>query len=500
MTQEHDDAVLGIDLGTSSVKVVLADSSGHLLRTSTHEYPVLRPHPGWAEADPNHWWAAIVTGVAVVTAGIDSTRIRSIGLAGQMHGVVLVDAAGQVVRDAILWADARAELGAYRALPGPLLAGLSNPLSPGMEGPILAWLSAHEPSAMSRAQWAMQPKDWVRGRLTGVWATEPSDASATLLYDVIADDWSDAVLAALGLSRGLLPPMLAHSGVNAGPLRPEAARELGVPAGIAVSAGAGDTPAAALGSGLLQPGTTQLTIGTGVQIVSPVSPPAPSTLPAVDHIVTHLYRDATPHGWYAMAAGLTGGTTLAWVRNLFGIEWDALYAAAGHVARADDPLFLPHVMGERTPYLDTSMRGAWLELNTRHDREAMLYAALEGVAFAVADGLQAMPSAESRPEPVWLAGGGTKDPAWRALLASVLEVELLAVDVPNASARGAALLGSLAAGLLTHGELAQVTRPATKSAGSPRPNPILAARRHRYLSALATGRAATTSKGEPHAS
>ncbi len=494
------DTVLGIDLGTSSVKVVLTDRVGKVLRASTHEYPVLRPHPGWAETEPEAWWSAIVAGVHAVLEGLDPRQVRGIGLSGQMHGVVLVDGRGEVVRPAVLWADARADLATYDRLPAATRARLANPVSPGTAGPILEWLCLREPGSIDRARFALCPKDWVRGRLTGSWATEPSDASATLLYDVISQDWSAEVLAALGVPTRLLPPILAHSGVPAGRLRVEVAGQLGMPADLPVAAGAGDTPAAALGSGLLNPGQAQLTIGTGVQIVAPVEAPSSSHLQPATSIVTHLYRDATPHGWYAMAAGLTGGTTLAWVTRMLAADWQALYAAASHRPQEDDPLFLPHLMGERTPYLDTAMRGAWLGLDARHDREALLYSALEGVAFAVADGLDAMPRSAVANGSLWLAGGGTTSEPWRALLADVLKVELRAVEVPGASARGAALLGAIAAGLIEQDDLTTLTRPSTALAASPTPNPVLDARRERYRTAVAMLRHGISSQGATHAS
>lgn len=429
--------VLGIDLGTSSVKVVLADLFGAILARQGADYPVDRPFPGWAETDPEAWWRAIVSATRAVVAAAPEPP-SAVGLSGQMHGVVLTGADGSPVRPAVLWADSRAGLSGYRSLAPEVGRRLANPLSPGMAGPELAWLHEHEPAAVAAAAHALQPKDWVRARLTGRFQGEPSDASATLLYDVLARAWDDDVVAALGIDRSLLPELLPSAGAEAGRL---VTTDLGLPLGIPVAAGAADTAAAALGSALTEPGTVQLTIGTGVQIVTPVSAPTPGTLP--DQPVTHLYRSATDAGWYAMAAGLTGGQTLDWVRRILGADWAELYGAAARGPHPGDPVFLPHLIGERTPYLDTGMRGAWAGLDARHDRAALLHSALEGVAFAVAEGFDALkvaPGAEVR-----LAGGGTTDPGWRQLLADVLGTPLHPVEVPDASARGAALL---AAGLL----------------------------------------------------
>jgi xylulokinase len=437
--------VLGIDLGTSSVKVVVLDRDGRVVSHAAAGYEVARPRAGWAETDPADWWRAVEEAVArVPTDGVEA-----VGLSGQMHGVVLTAEDGTPTRPAVLWADSRAEpqLARYRGLPDDVRARLANPLSPGMAGPMLAWLNAHEPGAVARAHAALQPKDWLRARLTGTTAAEPSDASATLLYDVLTQDWDDGVVDALGIDRGLLPRILPTAATIAG--------ETGD--GTPVAAGAADTAAAALGAGLTQPGTVQLTIGTGVQLVTPVAAPTRAQL-TIDP-ATHLYRSATDDGWYAMAAGLSGGQTLDWVRRLLGLDWPALYATAARGPRPGDPVFLPHLVGERTPYLDTRMRGAWAGLDVRHDREALCWSALEGVAFAVADAYDALRDARAGLAPadpripptrdggeIRLAGGGSVAPEWRQLLADVLGTPLRPVEVPDASARGAALLAARAAG------------------------------------------------------
>ena len=429
-------SVLGIDLGTSSVKVVVLGRDGRVLAQASGRYDVVRARPGWAETEPEDWWRA--TGEAL--ARVPTDDVAAVGLSGQMHGVVLAAADGTPTRPAVLWADARAEpqLARYRDLPDDVRARLANPLSPGMAGPVLAWLHAHEPDAVTRAQSALQPKDWLRARLTGAVAAEPSDASATLLYDALRQDWDDVVIEALGIRRDLLPRILPTAATVAG----------ATTAGTPVVAGAADTAAAALGAGLTRPGTVQLTIGTGVQLVTPV--PAPTEADLTTDPTTHLYRSATDDGWYAMAAGLSGGQTLDWVRRLLGLDWPALYATAARGPRAGDPVFLPHLVGERTPYLDTRMRGAWAGLDARHDREALAWAALEGVAFGVADAHDALrdaaPATRTATE-IRLAGGGSVAPAWRQLLADVLGTPLRPVEVPDASARGAALLAARAAGL-----------------------------------------------------
>ena len=457
-------ALLGIDLGTSSVKAVVMDLTGALLAQATADYPVSTPHAGWAETDPELWWSAVTTAVHEATATSDA-RIGGIGLSGQMHGVVPTDAAGHPVRPAMLWADARAldQLAVYRNLPAAVAARLGNPLTPGMAGPLLAWLAAHEPTSYRATRWALQPKDWIRYRLTGQFASEPSDASATLLYDIASDTWDLDVVEALGLDPGMLPPLLPHAGALAGDLLASAADQLGLDEGIPVAAGAADTAAAALGSGLTHPDQAQLTIGTGAQIIVPTA----TTERAAGEPVTHLYRAATEKGWYEMAAVLNGGLTLNWVRKLLGATWAELYDSAAAPAQYDDPIFLPHLNGERTPYMDTSLRGSWTGLDPRHDRVSLLRSALEGVAFTIQAALDSLPGVGGRIDHLRLAGGGSTAPAWRQMLADVLGFPLRAVDVPAASGRGAAMLGARAAGSLDEPALLDLLTPDSEPVADP---------------------------------
>jgi xylulokinase len=465
-TRSQRPGLLGIDLGTSSVKAVVIDPDGTLLGQAVADYRVSNPRPGWAETDPADWLAATIAAVrqAVAHAGAD---VRAVGLSGQMHGLVVAAGDGTPVRPAILWSDSRAaaQVAIYRDLPHRVRVRLANPLTPGMAGPMLAWLASHETDAYKTARWALQPKDWLRAQLTGRYATEPSDASATLLYDLTADAWDSQVIDALGLDAAKLPEVLPTASHHAGDLSAHAAGQLGLRPGIPVAAGAADTAAAALGSGLVEQGTAQLTIGTGAQVITPVT--ALSSLTAVAP-VTHLYRAATDRGWYRMAAVLNAGLTLGWVRQVLGVSWPELYAAAAAEPSADDPFFLPHLNGERTPYMDPDLRGAWTDLSPRHDRVNLLRAALEGVAFAISDAVDCVVAADDSVDHLRLAGGGSTDPAWRQVLADVLGRELRAVDVPAASGRGAALLGARAAGLMDEQTLLARLPPVTDVVARPR--------------------------------
>jgi xylulokinase len=320
-----------------------------------------------------------------------------------------------------------------------------------MAGPSLLWLRDHEPDDYASARWALQPKDWLRMRFTGEVAAEPSDASATLLYDLIADEWSHAAVEALGLRAGLLAPLVPSACV-AGTLTTESAGALGLREGLPVAAGAADTAAAMLGAGLLRPGPVQLTVGTGGQIVTPKEEPDPDP-----HGRTHLYRAAVPGLWYSMAAIQNAGLALEWVRKVLGVSWEEVYEEAFAVPPGSGGVaFLPYLSGERTPRFDPGARGAWTGLGLDHTRGHLLRAALEGVAFALREGLEALEDLGVTAHELRLAGGGASGPRgssgepWRQLLADVLgrPLWLLSDEISAvASARGAALLAGLASGI-----------------------------------------------------
>jgi xylulokinase len=435
--------LLGLDLGTGSAKALLLAEDGSILGDGSSPYSVNAPYFGWAESSPDDWWNAIALAVRAAV-GSNGAQVTALGLSGQMHGVVAADAEGRPVRPAILWADTRssAQVEAYRGLGAGLRQLLANPLAPGMAGPILLWLRDHEPNAYEAARWALQPKDWLRFRLTGEAAAEPTDASATLLYDPQADDWAWPVVEHLGLREELLAPLVASDAV-AGTLTEGAAAHLGLRASLPVAAGAGDTAAATLGSGLLDPGPVQLTVGTGGQIVALRAHPTPDPSGR-----THLYRAAGPDRWYAMAAIQNAGLALEWARRLLGASWEEAYAEAFSVPPgAGGVRFLPYLSGERTPHFDFGARGAWVGLGLDHRRGHLLRAALEGVACALREALEALEAAGVRAPELRLAGGGTLEEPWRQLLADVLGRPLLLLSDPFApSGRGAALLAGIATG------------------------------------------------------
>lgn len=435
--------LLGIDLGTGSVKALLLNADGTVLAEASHAYMVQSPKSGWAETDPEAWWAAVAIVVRQVVANV-SHPVAAIGLSGQMHGVVLTDKEGQPLRPAVLWADMRssAVLDVYKQLPTDLQLRLANPITAGMAGPTLVWLRQEEPDIYAAAHWVLQPKDWLRLQLTGEVAAEPSDASGTLLYDVRLDQWALEVMEALQLRTDWLPALVPSSRIT-GYLTDQAAQHLGLEAGIPVVAGAADTTAAMLGSGLLNPGVVQLTIGSGAQIITPLAQPQ-----ADDSLRTHLFRAALPGQWYRLAAIQNAGLALEWVRGILGLSWSEVYEATNAVPLGCEGLtFLPYLTGERTPHLDPHARGTWVGLGLHHKRSHLMWAALEGVAFAIKQGMEAIAIADVPISNLRLAGGGTLEPAWRQLLATVLQVPLYSITVPAASARGAAILAGLGIGI-----------------------------------------------------
>jgi xylulokinase len=435
--------LLGIDLGTSSVKAAVMAEDGAIEQVARETYGVGVPKPGWAETDPADWWLAVRHAVRRLDPK-HLRRIKAIGLAGQMHGVVLTNADGRPLRPAIVWADSRSvgELGSYRRLSPRLRRLLANAPAAGIAGPTLLWIKTHESTQYLNARWALQPKDWLRRQLTGEIYTEPTDASATLLYDLVRDEWSQEVLRELDLRPDLLPDLMPSADV-AGTLTQHAANELGLQPGLPVAAGAADTAASLLGHGVMAPGPVLLTIGTGAQLTS-----VRARFKVDRAMQTHIYRTVEPGKWYSMAATLNAGLALDWVRRLFNVEWDALYAGALEVPPgAGGVTFAPYLVGERNPQSDATARASWMGMGLNHRREHLFRAALEGVAFALRQAMEALETTGISVPQLLLAGGGTEGKEWRQLLADVLNRRLLALATPAGAARGAALLAGVSAGV-----------------------------------------------------
>jgi xylulokinase len=446
-------AVLGIDLGTSGVKVLVTTPDGDVLGRASAGYPVSVPAPGLAEADPGNWWAATrravhaalaeagLVGAGSVGAGLGwagqrRLTVTGLAVAGQMHGLVLVDERGAALRPAILWLDQRAtaEAALYREMPCDYTAPLRNRPSPGMAGPLLCWLATHEPHTVRCSWWALQPKDWLRLRLTGQAATDPTDASGTLMFDLARDAWAEPLIDKLGLPRDKLPPV-RRSAEAAGRLLPGPAAELGLEPGIPVATGAGDTAAALYAAGL-RPDEAMLTLGSGGQWVVPV--PSREQEPVA---ATNLYR-AVGDGCYRLAPVQNVGITLDWVRNLLGVTWEELYAVAARPRRPGAPRFDPYLTPERW---NPGATGAWTGLTLACEREDLVRSALDGVAGLLRQRLDDLRAAGHAPVRAIIGGGGASHPAWRALLEETLDLPLTPASASWLTSAGAARLAAEAA-------------------------------------------------------
>jgi xylulokinase len=430
---------LGIDLGTSGLKVALVREDGELVAEGEAAYQVQAPRTGWAETDPAVWWAALGQVVESMAAHLQTHQVNGIGLAGQMHGVVLCDRAGTPLRPAILWPDRRSQqhLSRWRELSAADRARLSNPIVPGMFGPILSWLVDNEASVVARAGVALLPKDVLRVGLTGEPCSDRSDASATLLWDVTEDAWARDIAARTGVPDRLLPAVVASDQVIG--VTPWLAKTVGGgPYDVPVVAGGGDTPVAMLAAGSQG---LHINLGTGAQVL----------LAGVETNMradpdTHLYGDAEG-GWYAMAAVQNAGLALDWVMAVLGLSWEDLVTVLSTPAPRHGVSFLPFLTGERGALAQPDSRAAWLGLDQATTREDLARAALEALVFTVRRAVELLPAAPaSAAGPVCLTGGGGREPALQQLLADVLGREVQRVEVRSSSATGAAVLAARGTG------------------------------------------------------
>lgn len=429
------DSYLGVDLGTSGIKLVLIGVDGNTLAESEASYPVLRPQPGWAEGDAESWWRAFIAAVGSMGPVLRQHPPRAMAVDGQMHGVVLCDEAGRPVRPAVLWPDRRADLSAWMSLPEPMRARLANPLVPGMYGPILAWLAEHEPEAIARAHVALLPKDVLRARMGGGIGTDRSDASATLLWDLPADRWAMDVTAHTGVPAALIPQVHESAQVvgnssSLAELVPGYARDL------PLAAGAGDTPAALLATGLN--GATLINLGSGAQVLRVTDQPTSIANPA-----SHTYADADS-GWYRMAAVQNAGLAVQWVLQVFGSDWSHATSLSGRLDTHKTVSFIPFLTGERGGVAAPTSRGAWVGLDSSTSRDDMILAAVEAMLFTVRRGWELL--GDDASGPVKLSGGGGRTSAIQQLLADLLQRPVQRLDIRSASATGAAMLAARAVG------------------------------------------------------
>lgn len=443
--------VLGIDVSTTATKALLIDAAGAVVASASTEYPFETPRPLWSEQDPALWWEGAARSIraALGDSGIDPGAVRAVGLTGQMHGLVLLGEAGEVLRPAILWNDGRsgAECDLIRERLGEerLLEITGNDALTGFTAPKILWVRRHEPEVFARTRHVLLPKDYLRYRLTGALATDKAGAAGTLLMDLRRRDWSEEVLEALEIPRGWLPP--THEGPEVtGRISPEAAEATGLRAGTPVVAGGGDQAAGAVGVGAVREGIVSLVLGTsGVVFATSEAP----RLEAEGRL--HAFCHALPGRWHLMGVMLSAAGSLRWWRDTAapGVPFAELLAPAEAVPPgAEGLLYLPYLSGERTPHADPLARGAFVGLTVRHRREHLTRAVIEGVSLGLRDGFALMQGA-GLPEAseVRVSGGGAQSPLWRQILADVLGTPLTTVNTTEGAAYGAALLAGVGAGL-----------------------------------------------------
>jgi len=440
---------LGIDLGTSEVKLLLLDGAAQIIGQAGMPLSMSRPQALWAEQAPQDWWAAADAAAAKLRQAHPQqfAQIRAIGLSGQMHGAVLLDAQDQVLRPAILWNDGRshAECAELSARAPRLHAIAGNLAMPGFTAPKLLWVRRHEPEVFAKVASVLLPKDYLRLRLSGEKVSDPSDAAGTLWLDVAARDWSDELLAASYLSRAQMPRLVEASEPSA-MLSPEIAKAWGLGPDVVIAGGAGDNAASAIGIGAVQPGDGFISLGTSgvLFVVNDRYRPNPES-------AVHAFCHALPQRWHQMSVMLSAASCLKWFVQLSGAADEVALlrdvAALPVDAWQGAPIFLPYLAGERTPHNDPFAQGLFFGLTHESTRALCAYAVLEGVAFGLADGLAALQASGTEVARLSLVGGGARSALWAQLIADVLNVEILVHAGGEAGgALGAARLGWLAAG------------------------------------------------------
>ncbi len=454
--------LLGVDLGTSGTKTVLFDENGQVLASKTIEYPLLQPKNGWAEQDPMFWYDATINSVKHVLneSKVDSKDVVALSIAGQMHGLVMLDENGKVLRNAILWCDARTQkqCDEITALVGKkrLIEINANPALSGFTAPKILWVRENEPEIYKKCKTILLPKDFVRYMLTGKKAMEISDASGTNLLDITNRVWSDEILEKLSIDKSLLPPLIESAEV-AGYITKEIAEATGLKEGTIVAGGAGDNAAAALGTGVCSEGDAFVTLGTSGVIFAHTNKPAIDPLGRV-----HTFCAAVKNSWTAMSCTLAAGLSLRWARDEFYSfekaeeekKGEDVYnlmtkKAAECPIGSDGLIYLPYLMGERSPVLDPNARGVFFGLTARHTKAHMTRAVLEGITLSQRHNLDVLNQMGIEPRNLTACGGGAQSPFWRQLLADILKCHIVTTTSKEGPALGAAILAGVAAGVFS---------------------------------------------------
>jgi xylulokinase len=481
--------LLGVDLGTTGVKVFLVpvhlDLDHEDTAEVTVEYPLSFPHPGWSEQNPEDWWEGTATAIRTLLdrAGIDAGSIVGLALSGQMHGATLLDEHGAVLRPCILWNDQRSAPQCAQLMDriglSQMLEWVGNPALAGFTAPKLLWVREHEPDVFARVAMVLLPKDYINLCLTGELATDFSDASGTLLFDIANRRWSDEMLSACDISRDILPEALPSTAV-VGRVSQEAARITGLAAGMPVVAGAADNAAAAVGAGTIASGDLLTSLGTSGTVVAPLAEPQIDPRGRL-----HTFCHAVPDTWYLMGVVLSAGGSLRWFRDALAADvrsraemeqrnaYDLLAEEAISVPAGSDRLiFLPYLTGERTPHGDAFARGVFVGLSLVHSRAHLFRSVLEGVTFALADSLVIMRALGVEAGSVRVTGGGARSALWRQILADVFETPVFPAPTSAGPALGAAVLAGVGVGAFS--SVSEAARRLTSHGHESRPRPEVA--------------------------
>jgi len=459
---------LGIDVGTGGTRALLWDERGAVRAGFTAPHEDMRmERPLWAEQRPENWWDAAVDAIrgVLAEAGLSGKPVRGIGLSGQMHGLVILDSANQVIRPSLIWCDQRsqAQVDAVNQKLGRerILEFIANPVLTGFTLPKLLWVRDNEPRNFERVRKMLLPKDYVRFRLTGEFASEVSDASGTAVFDVVRRRWSHEMMDGLGLDRAILPRCYESSEVT-GKITAQVAELTGLEAGTPVVGGGGDQASSAVGNGIVEEGIVSCTLGTSGVVFAHMEKVAYDPAGRV-HTFCHAVRDK----WHVMGVTQGAGLSLQWFRNRLapGAAYDKLTAeAAQSPAGAQGLFWLPYLMGERTPHLDATARGGWIGLTASHTRADLIRAILEGVSYSQRDCLDIIESLGVAVNSVRASGGGAKSAFWRQLLAGILNKRVVTLETQEGSAYGAALLAL--AGTGAYGSVPEVCRAAIRETDS----------------------------------
>lgn len=467
---------LGLDISTTGSKALLVDENGAVAVTASSPHTLQTPKPLWSEQGPHEWWEAASASVRQVLteAGIGGEQITAVGLTGQMHGLVLLDAAGNILRPAILWNDQRTQTQCdeiHQRMGREHFIQISGNLAlPGFTAPKILWVAENEPEVYAKARHVLLPKDYIRYRLTGEYAIDKADGAGTVLFDLKKRNWSAEILSALEIPAEWMPPTFEGTTFT-GKVTSAAAAQTGLHVGTPVAAGGGDQAAQAVGVGAVEPGVVALTVGTSGVVFAMT----PSALVEPEGRL-HAFCHAVPGLWHFMGVMLSAAGSLHWYRDTLapGMDFDDLLKEAEAVAAGSDGLqFLPYLSGERTPHPDPLARGAFIGLTLRHSRGHLTRALLEGVSFGLKDSFTLIQEAGlGEIRQVRASGGGTKGALWRQILASVLDAELVTVNTSEGAAFGAALLAGVGAGVWR--DVPAACTAAVKITGSTRPDPAQA--------------------------